>query len=233
MLKKLALIFLFIFTIHSLQSKVLPLKTGRWVLDRYRNVEIDVFEYTYAIKNTNLTQNTLELEDGSLWQVVAITDEAASFFEQKNLVGEGLFFDLWQPGDILIFHKIVNRPSLLAYNVSKDFVLDLQPKKSPSNPQLYISSVTNTNNITYTYEFNEKTNSYQQYQHNNWQTIIGLSDGSVWEDKAGRPLSNWVKGDPIHVSKDTPWRGSNTHILMNFRPNNKAEYKRVGVLRAD
>ncbi len=111
------------------------------------------------------------------------------------------------------------------------------PLSGPTNPALQIASITNTNEITYHYVYNEKTKSYEQRQNNDWRCVIALTDGSLWEGEPDRALVHWIVGDAIHVSKDTPWWSSNTHILMNFRPNKNSSYstptfKRLGVWRA-
>ena len=241
MIKKILLICFSCVAFSSLYATTLPLKTGRYIIDRYRNVEIDRFDYPYQIHYIDHDNGSLQLADGSSWQVVPMNEEAKSFYEMKQPITTALFpgtiFDLWQTGDILIFHKVVNRSSLLAYNATKDLLLDIQPIAAPTNSDLKIASITNTNDIKYSYSYNKKTNSLEQYQDNNWRTVIVLTDGSVWEGNPGKALLSWIAGDPIHVAKDTPWWSSNTHILMNFKPKRGNSYQtpyfnRLGVWRA-
>ncbi|MBS0634502.1 MAG: hypothetical protein JSR37_03465 [Verrucomicrobia bacterium] len=238
MFKKALLLFLCFFA-FQLSATTLPLKTGRWIFDRYRNVTIDDFDYSYTIDSIDYANGRITLNDGSLWTVGDMEDETRSFYQQKNpqALSETSLYLLsqWQSGDILIFHKVVNRESLLAYNASTDMLLDFFPTGAPTNPVLRIASITNTNDTEYHYTYNSKTQSLQQYQTNNWRVVIVLTDGSRWEGKPGRPLLSWMEGDPIHVSKDTPWWSSNTHILMNCKTTNKglfipvASLCRVGV----
>lgn len=241
MMKKCALFCLCLFTMHLLDAKTLPLQTGRWVFDRYRDVELDTFDYPYLVQTMDTMQAMMQLQDGSVWQVVPMQDETRSFYTQINPMIEGTpassIFLYWQPGDALIFHKVVNRDSLLVYNINRDLLLDMVPVSGPTAPLLQIASITNTNEISYTYTYNERTESMQQYQHNNWRTVIMLTDGSLWEGDPGRPLVNWIVGDPILMTKNTPWWSSNTHIMINCKATRDSSYsilsfRRLGVWRA-
>jgi len=226
----------------QLEAKTLSLETGRWVIDRYRNVELDQFDYTYSIAGTDNESGTLQLTDGSLWQVSPMKNETVSFYKQSKPlltdIDEHSVFELWQPEDTLIFHKVVNRNTVLAYNVTKDLLLDVLPISGPTEANaLRISSVSNTNDVSYTYQWNNRTQSFQQYQHNKWRTVIVLNDGSVWEGGSSTPLVSWIVGDPIHVCKNTPWWSSNTHIFMNFKTGknsagSKPQFRRLGVWQA-
>lgn len=227
MFKK-ALLFCFCLCAFQLTATTLPLKTGRWIFDRYRNVTIDDFDYTYSIDSIDYNNGKLTLNDGSIWSVGSMEPEMKSFYQLKNpqFISETPVYLLahWKAGDVLIFHKVVNRESLLVYNMSADMLLDFYPTGAPVAPLLQIASITNTNDIDYNYVYNSKTQSFQQYQHNNWRVVIVLTDGSRWEGNPGRPLISWMQGDPIHVAKDNPWWSSNTHILMNCKKTNKGAY---------
>ncbi len=240
-MKKLALLALCLFATEAASAKTVSLKTGRWIFDRYRNVDLDNFDYTYLISNVDHGQSTVTLQDGSMWVVTPMQAETVSFYQLKNpLVTPSSItpLDYWESGDTLIFHKVVNRDSLLAYNLTKDLLLDMVPVSSPTNPLLTIASITNTNEVSYYYNYNNKTQSLQQYQDNEWRTVIVLSDGSVWEgDPGNHALVSWIVGDPILVSKDTPWWSSNTSILINFRAGKNQsyatpQYRRFGVWNA-
>ncbi len=225
----------------AVEATIVELKTGRWILDRYRDVAIDEFDYSYAIHSVNPEELTFELGDGSQWKVEPLNYESQSFYYQRypqlsNISQTALFAD-WQQGDVLIFHKIVDRDTLLAYNVTRDRLLDVLPQGAPLNPLITISSIVNTNDSTQTYRYSPTTGRSEVYIKNNWRVNIVLSDGSRWEGSIKKPLVNWVAGDAIHVAKDTPWAGPNSHIFMHFKatksgPYAPASFERVGVWRA-
>lgn len=241
MFKKLTLSALCLLGACQLEANTVSLKTGRWVFDRYRNVDLNSFDYFYQIQSRDTSRGVLELTDGSLWQVAPMADETQSFYYQfyalESTMNPLQLFALWDEGDTLIFHKLVDRPTLIAYNVTKDRVLDVLPVSSPTTPALTIVSINNTNDISYSYSYDHKNNRLDQYQSNNWKTVIALSDGSVFEGNPSKPLVAWVVGDPIHIAKDSPWWSSNTHILMNFkptrgRPDAAPTFRRLGTWRA-
>ncbi|MBS0656488.1 MAG: hypothetical protein JSR46_11985 [Verrucomicrobia bacterium] len=228
MFKKIASLCLFLFAFHSLNARVVPLETGRWLLDTYRNVEIDDFDYTYQVESVDASTPAFTLQDGSVWQVVPMEAETLSFYRQRKSFFESIaapesIFEQWKPGDILIFHKIVNRPSLLAYNITRDHLLDVAPIQIPVAPALRITSITNTNDTFSTYDYNSKTGTMSQKIHNNWRTVIALSDGTVWEGDAGRPILSWVVGDAVLIAKDTPYWSCNTHMLLNIKASKKRD----------
>ncbi len=113
MMKKIALFCLCLFCFQTLDAKTVSLYTGRWFIDRYRNVDVDQFDYLYQILNIDQGQGTLQLADGSIWRVEPMYDETSSFYAQQypfdaNTPVDAVFA-AWQPGDVLIYHKVVNR----------------------------------------------------------------------------------------------------------------------------
>lgn len=184
-----------------LEAKNVEVETGHWFIDRTRSVEIDNFDYFYELKDTHLKGRFIELLDGSIWEVAPLGSESTSFYrEYKDSYEVGFIeelVDLWQPGELLIFHKIADkyidhRDGFLVYNVNRDMLVDVTVLSPPIYSCLTVSEIDSDNHF------------------------ILLSDSSVWQysdwDKGGV----WYPGDSILVAKDTPWRSNHTHVLVNM-----------------
>lgn len=241
MIRNLALYCMCLLSFCALDATTIPLKTGNWIFDRYRNVALDEFDYSYDIKRADHEQDMLELQDGSLWHVEPMYDETISFYKQKypqeNTLHMPSLFTEWQEGDIVIFHQVVNRPTLIAYNVTRDRLLDMMPVRAPLEPMLTIASINNTSDVSYRYNYSEKTGHIDRRKVVKKYAFIVLSDGSRWEGRPKKALRNWVEGDPVHIVKNTPYSGAKTHILMHFtatkeKPEAQAVFARLSVFRA-
>lgn len=184
-----------------LNATTVQVETGHWPIDSTRWLDIDQFDYIYEIRNTPLEGRFIELEDGSYWQIEPLGYESSSFYRNYKDVLEIGFIeelvDLWQPGEMLIFHKITDkeingRDRFLVYNLDRDLLVDVTPLAPPKYYCLTLSEIDTENKL------------------------IFLSDSSVWLynnwDKAG----TWYPGDPILVAKDTPWISEHTHVLVNM-----------------
>jgi hypothetical protein len=198
----LALSLTFAMTV-MLNATTVQLETGHWPIDCARSVEIDDFDYIYELKNVPLDGRFIELKDGSLWQLESLGYESTSFYRQYKDVLEIGFIeelvDLWQPGELLIFHKITNREIdsrdvLLIYNLDRDLLIDVTSVSPPKYHCLTISEIDTQNNL------------------------ILLSDSSIWHYSQwdNGIVDTWFPGNPILVAKDTPWRSSHTHALVNL-----------------
>jgi hypothetical protein len=184
-----------------LDAKNVEIETGHWLIDRSRFVEIDNFDYFYQLNQTHLNGRYIELMDGSIWEIEPLGPESTSFYRHyKNVYEVGYIeelVDLWQPGELLIFHKIADKyidhkDGFLVYNVDRDLLVDVTVLSPPIYCSLTVSEIDTVNQL------------------------ILLSDSSVWQynnwDKAGI----WYPGDSILVAKDTPWRSDHTHVLINM-----------------
>lgn len=69
------LLLCFLLIASSLHAKTVQLKTGHWIFDRYRNVTLDEFDYTYSIYSVDYENGFFELDDGSIWQIKPMEDE--------------------------------------------------------------------------------------------------------------------------------------------------------------
>lgn len=221
MIKKFALLCLISMSCGILSAEIVPLYTGHWILDRYRNVEIDSFDYQYSIYSIDHMTGTFELADGSIWHVEPMLSETKSFYKHKGMkLRDPLhakLFGSWQPEDVLIFHKVSNQNSVLVYNVNRDQLLDVWVVSGPKYQTLQISSAQNTSVVTDRYKWDETAQRYINDPKTDWYTVIVLNDGSVWQAKVSGPVLSWQPGDPIHVLKDTPYWSNNTHILVNMK----------------
>lgn len=181
--------------LQTAEAKSVTLETGKWILDRSRTVEIDQFDYIYTVKSIQLGGYYIELEDGSVWRVEELGPEAASFYRlyQNTKIDfvENIVAD-WQPGERLIFHKVIDRESLLIYNLDRDQLFDVTPLSPPKENYLKLESI----------DFSVG--------------IIKLSDGSSWKGKICS-CKGWKSGNPILVVKNTPWDQYNTHMLVNLK----------------
>jgi hypothetical protein len=140
----------------------------------------------------------IELQDGSLWQVEEMTPESKSFFAQRNPEVDFKFVEElvenWQPDDNLIFHKLVERESLLIYNMDRDMLIDAVPLLPPLEPMLKIEMI-------------------------DWGSRqIILNDHSIWSFTRLCKCKNWKKDDPILVAKNTPWGSGISYVLINLSP---------------
>ncbi len=191
-----ALMCLFLLCSTFAWSKTVDLKTGHWIIDRYRTVDLDKFDYRYAFKKAHLRGTFFELEDGSLWELCEVGPETKSFYATRQPKVEFDFVeeivDQWQQGDELIFHKVADRDSLLIYNVTRDQLFDVEPFLPSLEPKLSIANI------------------------DKGAKQIVLSDNSIWQIECFCECKNWKVGDPMAVAKDTPWRSTNTHILINL-----------------
>ena len=151
-MKKILICFALIASV-VMPAQAITLKTGNWVFDRYRSVDLEHFDYSYCIYSLDYTEGYLELEDGSIWQIANMTDESKSFYEQKGVAIQALdAFLFWQVQDVLIFHKLTNRSSMLVYNASRDQLLDVIPISGPKYPQLQIASIQNSSVMVDNYQ---------------------------------------------------------------------------------
>ena len=194
-----SLVFILLLIISSSASaKTVKLNTGHCFIDTYRLVELDQFDYVYSLKKGCAKGKIIELNDGSLWQVEPQGAESSSFYSQlfRPLKFESVdeITRHWKRGELLIFHKITNTSSYLVYNIDRELVVDVTPYSPPTQAAYAIASI----------DYEQKT--------------IALSDRSVWIFDLLFPSDNWEIGDPILIAKDTPWRGNNTHILVNLSP---------------
>jgi hypothetical protein len=184
-----------------LEAKTVEVETGHWIIDSSRFVNIDIFDYFYELKHTHLNGRYIELMDGSIWEIEPLGPESSSFYRHYKDVYEIGYIeelvDLWQPGELLIFHKITDKyidhkDGFLVYNVNRDLLVDVTVLSPPIYYSLSISEIDTVNKL------------------------ILLSDSSVWQyndwDKAGI----WYPGDAIVVAKDTPWISHHTHVLVNL-----------------
>jgi hypothetical protein len=189
--------FLCIMNLTQMEAKSVNLKTGRFFIDRSRLVEIDEFDYIYTIKDIHLGGYFIELQDGSKWQVQELNYEANSFYADKEDSFEFEYVEnvviAWEPGERLIFHKVVDRESVLVYNIDRDQVFDFAPFSPPLSESIKIAAL----------DYNQK--------------IISLSDGSQWIFGKLCTCKSWKQGDPIVIAKDHPWSTKNTHILINLK----------------
>jgi|688.fasta_scaffold16465_2 hypothetical protein len=178
-------------------AKPITLRTGHLFIDRKREVELDNFDYVYSIKKIHGRGKIIELYDGSQWKVEPLGPESESYYLQRpELAGFEFVEDLtkkWKPDEQLIFHKISNRESLLIYHLERQLLLDVTPFLSPISPHLTVTDI----------DLEKK--------------LIVLSDQSVWTSPFLYPGTlDWEIADPVLIAKNTPWRGSNTHILVNL-----------------
>jgi hypothetical protein len=180
--------------LHQVDARFVTLDTGNWTIDTSRTVEIDQFDYLYTVKAIHLGGYYLELEDGSLWRVEELSPEAKSFYTNSHPSKEGIFVEnivaSWEPGEQLIFHKVIDRETILIYNIDRDQLFDFVPLSPPKYDSITLTWI------------------------DLWDKVVGLSDGSMWNLCQ---CKNWKEGDPILVAKDTPWTGTNTHILINLK----------------
>lgn len=205
-MRKITLMLVLGFTFATtvmLNAMTVQLETGHWPIDRTRSVEIDDFDYIYVLKKVPLDGRFIELEDGSFWQIEQLGPESTSFYRNYKDVLEIGFIeelvDLWQPGEMLIFHKITDREinhrdGFLVYNIDRDLLVDVTSLSSPIYHCLTVSEIDTENNL------------------------ILLSDSSVWQYSQGDNcvVEAWYAGDPILMAKDTPWRSNHTHVLVNM-----------------
>ena len=191
-----ALTCLFLLCSTFTWSKTIDLNTGHWIIDRYRTVDLDKFDYRYELKKAHLRGTYFETEDGILWELCEVGPETKSFYATREPKVEFDFVEevveKWEQGDVLIFHKVADRDSFLVYNVTRDHLFDVEPYLPSLDSKLSVANI----------DIDAKK--------------IVLSDNSIWiaEDFCG--CKNWKVGDPIAVAKDTPWRSKNTHILVNL-----------------
>ena len=140
-----ALMCIFLLCSTFAWSKTVDLKTGHWIIDRYRTVDLDKFDYRYAFKKSHLRGTFFELEDGSLWELCEVGPETKSFYATRQPKVEFDFVeeivDHWQQGDELIFHKVADRDSLLVYNVTRDQLFDVEPFLPSLEPKLSIANI--------------------------------------------------------------------------------------------
>lgn len=187
----------------SLQATTISLETGRRFFDKSRAVVLDEFDYIYTLNSTHLGGYFIELEDGSVWSVEEMESEAKSFYKDKGISIDHVFVEdlvlSWEPGEHLIFHKLVDRETLLVYNIERDQLLDFAPVSPPKYSSLIITSI--------------DLNAH----------LIILSDGSQWTATLC-PCQQWKINDPILVAKDHSFLGqslfkdrANTHILVNLK----------------
>src|ERR1700733_11603712 len=96
-------------------ARTLEIGTGNYVFDRYRNVDIDAFDYFFSIDSIVQTNGSVDiiLEDGSIWRLSKPQGEKKSFFKTLGVEATENFakeiVSTWNPGEVIIFHKLVNR----------------------------------------------------------------------------------------------------------------------------
>jgi hypothetical protein len=174
------------------------MKTGHWFVDQKRTVALDEFDYVYKLKSPLLRGHFIELDDGSIWQIEEQSPDTKAFYTshpQITRYNEDIV-TLWQAGERLIFHKVVDRESLLIYNLDRDLLFDVAPFLPPSSEDTYLAIAE--------MDFIKR--------------LLTLTDGTVWNFDALCKCNNWKTGDPIVVAKNTPWRADHTHILINLYP---------------
>lgn len=190
------LFLLTVFNLHNIEAKTVNLETGNLIFDTSRLVEIDEFDYIYTVKAIHLDGYFIELQDGSVWGIEELSPEAESFYRNTNSSLEIDFVEnivaTWQPGEHLIFHKVVDRESILVYNIDRDQLFDVTPLSPAKYEPITVASL------------------------NYSKRIIGLSDGSAWYGNAC-PCAGWKIGDPILIAKDNPWISTHTHMLINLK----------------
>jgi hypothetical protein len=205
-LKKAILALVYFFSITALEAKTVPLDTGNWIFDTYRNVKIDEFDYLYTIAEIDLLEKTITLEDGSLWSVHPLRAESKSFYYQKGIYAlSSSHIDLlssWEQNDVVIFHQLIDRNSILAYNLTKDMLLDVSPISAPTSPLLTISHIRKI----YVGHLGV------------CGAIIKLSDDSVWQANSADSQIYWFLHDPVQIVKNNPRKGDFTHVLLLMKP---------------
>lgn len=194
----LSIVLLFaIACLHQIEARSVTLETGSRFIDTYRTVDIDHFDYIYSIKSIHLGGYFVELEDGSVWRVEELGPETKSFYKATAFPIEEQYVENlvanWQPGERLIFHKVIDRETILIYNIDRDQLFDFVPFSPPKYETINVASI------------------------DLWNKTLSLTNGTSWKFTSLCSCKKWKVGDPVLIAKDTPWSKINTHILINLK----------------
>ncbi len=183
-------------TFSAICADTTDLKTGNWLFDKARQVELSQSDYVYSLKTIHVRGMVIELFDRSLWEVCEMTPESASFYQKpENALEFEYVNDLmstWEEGDHLIFHRVSPRDSLLVYNKDKNQLLDVKPFLPPLEPLLMIVNIDKESKL------------------------IQLSDDSIWKYNCNCAFAGWKIQDPILIARNTPWIGAEGYVLINL-----------------